>query len=613
MPAEKEEGLFKSLFESAPDFFIHILDTKGKIIKTSPAILKVSGYSEEEMVGRFLADFFTPASRKIFEEQFPELLETGYARQEVEFVCKDGRVITVDCSASALRNEMGEIEGVVAFQRDISAQKEVEGALKESEEILKAISDAAQDAIIMLDDYGNVTYWNKAAERIFGFKAEEIIGKELHMILAPPSYRDKYRKGIEKFRKSGEGPVIGKTLELKALRKDGTEFPMELSVNKVKMRGKWHAIGIVRDISERKRVEERLRESEAKFRTLAETTPAAIFIYQNTKIRYANPACETLTGYTGEELLEMNFWDIAHPDFREFIKERGLARLRGEEVPSHYEIKILTKYGEERWIDVAGALVEFEGQPAVIGTAYDITERKQAEEAIIKYAAELEEANRLKTLFLDIIRHDIKNSIAVAYGYVDLLIGKETDETKKKFLETIQKSLDKALDIMENTWKLSLFEKLESIERKKIDLKIMLEDVIKSFKPEAREEGIIIENEVTESMPIKANEILEEVFSNLISNAIKYASEGKKIIIKSEEKESSWRIKVIDFGPGIEDEYKEAVFERFKRKEKKGVRGSGLGLAIAKRVVELHSGRIWVEDNPKGGAVFVVELPKGNL
>ena len=119
-----------------------------------------------------------------------------------------------------------------------------------------------------------------------------------------------------------------------------------------------------------------------------------------------------------------------------------------------------------------------------------------------------------------------------------------------------------------------------------------------------------IKNNITQNIPVKANKIIEEVFSNLISNAVKYAPEGEKIVIESEEKDGFWRIKVIDFGEGIADENKDGIFDRFKRKAKRGVKGTGLGLAIAKRIIELHKGRIWIEDNPKSGAVFIVEIPK---
>jgi len=131
-------------------------------------------------------------------------------------------------------------------------------ALRESEEKFREMSASAQDGIIMMDNEGNISFWNKAAERIFGYSAQEAMGKELYTLLAPQRYHNNYREGFSKFKTTGQRPVIGETLELEALKKDGTEFPIELSISATKIKGKWHGIGILRDISERKRLEKEL-------------------------------------------------------------------------------------------------------------------------------------------------------------------------------------------------------------------------------------------------------------------------------------------------------------------------------------------------------------------
>jgi PAS domain S-box-containing protein len=141
---------------------------------------------------------------------------------------------------------------------------------------------------------------------------------------------------------------------------------------------------LIKEVSERKRTEEELRVSEAKFRALSENAPAAIFIYQGNKICYANPEMEVISGYSRQELLEMNFWDTVHPDFRDAVREQGLARLRGEPLPTRYEFKIVTKRGQERWVDFTDGIFELDGKPAVIGMSWDITERKRTEEALRK-------------------------------------------------------------------------------------------------------------------------------------------------------------------------------------------------------------------------------------
>lgn len=129
------------------------------------------------------------------------------------------------------------------------------------------------------------------------------------------------------------------------------------------------------DATERERAEAALQESDAKFHALTEAVSAMV-IYQGDRMRYVNSGLEALVGYTREELLAMDLWDLVHPDFRELVKERGLARQRGERVPPGYEVKFLRKNGEERWAEVSASAIEFEGKPAALATAFDITERK---------------------------------------------------------------------------------------------------------------------------------------------------------------------------------------------------------------------------------------------
>ena len=160
-----------------------------------------------------------------------------------------------------LKEERNLINAIAQRLGRIVERVRVEEALRENEERFRSISASAQDGIIMMDNDGNTSYWNEAAERIFRYTKEEVVGKEVVIFLGPERYHEAYKKGFSRFRETGQGPVVGKTLELSAIRKDGTEFPIELSVSAVKIKGKWHSIGIARDITERKRAEEALRAS----------------------------------------------------------------------------------------------------------------------------------------------------------------------------------------------------------------------------------------------------------------------------------------------------------------------------------------------------------------
>ncbi len=185
-----------------------------------------------------------------------------------------------------------------------------------------------------------------------------------------------------------------------------------------------------------------------------------------------------------------------------------------------------------------------------------------------------------------------------------------SDAGNMMYIETIEKNLLKSMDLIECATNFSRIDSIDRIDFSDMDLKEVIDGVIENLRPMAGSAGMEIESIIPGNMPVKANKIIEEVFSNLISNAIKYARDGKRIIVKCEDRDPFWNVMIIDFGKGLKMADKSIVFDRFCRLEKKGIKGSGLGLAIAKKVVELHRGGIGVEDNPQGGAIFIVEIPK---
>jgi PAS domain S-box-containing protein len=208
-------------------------------------------------------------------------------------------------------------------------------------------------------------------------------------VYADPTERARLRRQFEAAGILEEQEVIWK-------KKNGARFTVSLSAQTVKDgRGRVVAYeGMVTDLTAHKRVEGNLHDAEKRFGALMESTHAATFVHQGAKFLYVNPAAEVLSGYSAEELKDMNFWEMVHPDFRKMVRERGFARLRGEKVPTRYEVKIVTKGGEERWMDLSTGTIELDGKLAVIGTAFDITTRKQAE-------VELERSRELFQRFMD--------------------------------------------------------------------------------------------------------------------------------------------------------------------------------------------------------------------
>ena len=223
----------------------------------------------------------------------------------------------------------------------------------------------------------------------------------------------------------------------------------------------------------------------------------------------------------------------------------------------------------------------------------------------------LETSNNLKDLFTDIMRHDLLNPATIIKGFTDVLYTSETDTEKKETLKLINEHTDHLISMIGSAAKLAKLESYEEMEFETKDLGLLLLQVADSFSSEFANKDVTLDFDTKGTYPSRINDVMEDVFSNLISNALKYSQSGSTVKLEILDVNNSWKIMVTDEGDGIPDEYKPYIFERFKRADKKGIKGTGLGLAIVKRIVDLHKGTVGVEDNPQGkGSVFWVMLDK---
>lgn len=258
--AEMEMRKLSTAVEKAADMIV-ITDKRGIIEYVNPAFETVTGYTREEAIGK------TPRILKsglhgeeFYRELWDTILSGNIYRNVFVNRKKNGELYYDECTITPMCDQHNVITHFIATAKVITDRIMAENALRESEERMRTITQMAADAIVMIDATGAVSFWNPAAEKLFEYSTAEALGMDLHKIIVPRRHYDDFRKGFAVFAKTGEGAVVDKTLEMTARRQDGTEFPVEISISGIRTKEEWHAVGIIRDITERKQAEERLRE-----------------------------------------------------------------------------------------------------------------------------------------------------------------------------------------------------------------------------------------------------------------------------------------------------------------------------------------------------------------
>jgi PAS domain S-box-containing protein len=381
-------------------------------------------------------------------------------------------------------------------------------------------------------------------------------------------------------------------IEYIAQRKDGSTFPViTYSVPIIHEHTPVGLRGVLVDISDRKEAEEALRESERKFRIVLENVPDLILVHRNGIILYVNPPANEVMGYTRDELINKQMSDFIVPEYHTLVAQSISMRMDGKTLES-YEIEILTKSGRRRTVSVRGSLIEFAGSPALLNVFTDITERKQAEDA-------LRQVNKQLNLLSSITRHDILNQLMALKGYLEL--SHEVIDNPTTLIEYIKKEEQAANTIEHQITFTKDYQELGAAAPAWQKVNANIEKALTGLPMRA------VRVEVDPNAPeIFADPLFVKVFYNLIDNALRYGGAGMKTIrISSQESDASLTILCEDDGVGISHEDKKRLFTRGFGKN------TGLGLFLSREILGITGITITETGEPGKGARFEIHVPAG--
>ncbi len=609
----ESEQQYRTILNSLMDP-MHVIDKDLRIIFKNPAMTEWLNKLNinSDIVGKTVFEAFPfLVYDKIYNEY-----DKGFKSGELLITIEASKLFDRNVFTKTLKipiKSESEVNHIITTLRDITDQKEAEVKLKASEENYKNIINNLMDIIIILDLKGNFQYISPQIYDISGFKREEIIGKNGFKLMHP----DDIRNAAEVL-KEARDKKKRVYIEYRTIHKDGYYIDVSASGKIVNINGEDRIFAVVRDISDQKRAKQKLKESEEMFRTITEQAFMGILIIQDDKIEYVNNALLHIFEFSNQEIdnwLKDDLLRIIHPEDLQFLRKyRQKLRAGDPNIKPYYSYRVFTKSGKLKWIDQFSKPIIYKGKPAELVIIMDITEKKEAEQELIKL-------DNLKSELLRRTSHELKTPLVSIKGYSDLLLNVQKEKLDDYVLASI-------VEIKQGCERLeSLIQDIlntAELESGTIQLKKKEEDLSFLIKLSIRElQGLINLRNHTINLKIHDKlvtsfepEQIHRVISNLINNAIKYTPPDGIIEIKTEIRDNVIILSVKDSGIGITREEKERLFTQFGKVERYGQGldiisdGSGLGLYISKKVIELHGGKIWVESEGRNkGSTFYFSLP----
>ena len=621
--AVKEEQLkaseekFKDVVNKAAELVCNI-DVEGYINYANPSFIKALKYSEDEILNKRFYEFVSPDYLKHIDFKINKFDKIGTSEIQLKLLAKNNEEIVLNAIFSPvyLKNKLNYFNGIFT---DITDKNETRKDLK----VFRSIFDAFQDGVAV-ECEGKFVMMNKIFPLIFGYSNEsELIGKDVTGLV----HRDDINKLLSYFDLLSHKKDIPGRFEFMGKRKDGINFYAETSFSSFQSDDKKYIVMVTGDITERKRAQQAIRDSEEKYRNLTENIDDFLFTFESTgsslKPVFYTSSVEKITGYTQTEMLgdPKLLLKIIYPDDFNGLKKKLNSLLKSRiQLSGEFELRIINRHGNVVWTRAKVNLVRnSEGKiNKIYGLVSDVSLRKRAESELTMSTDNLVKLNDTKDRFISIISHDLRTPFSSILGFTDLLLSDKDlkENERRQYIEFIQESSKSMLSLVNSLldWTRLQTGRIK-FEPERIEACKIIESSLNAMLGTAFQKNIEITTYVRDDVFIFVDkDLILQVFNNLISNAIKFTpSKGSiRISVTNSPKIRFLEFSVKDTGIGIKPDNMNKLFRvdtKFTSEGTEGEKGTGLGLSLVNEIIEKHGGSIRVESKLGEGSEFKFTLP----
>jgi PAS domain S-box-containing protein len=612
MIAHGEESALAAIVRSSHDAVI-AKTIDGTITAWNDGARLIYGSTAEQMIGRnvetMIPDDWLEEERARHARVAQGAAESGYRCSRLR---ADGQPVEVVMSMSPVRDPTGRIVGIASISRPLSERERADARFA-------SWLEAAPDAIVCVTLDGRIAMVNARVTTLFGYERGELVGSALEL-LVPSEARERHRQHQREYARDLRRRDMGIGLSLSGRRKDGSTFPIEVSLAPDLTARDPMVIAAVRDVSERHAMEAAVRESEMQLRQVAENVNIVVILQQlNPRAYlYVSPGCEKILGVAAPDLTASSDLGIdkVHPADQDRVRREFLAAVDAG-VHAKSEHRIVVGEQEIRWVRTSSRPVpNSRGAPErAVVTIEDITDRVQAAEALREAEATARAANEAKSLFLSRMSHEFRTPLNAVLGFGQLLERQLQGSPHITAVDYILKGGRHLLDLINDVMDIARIESGEmSLSLEPTCLADLVGEALDLMKPLAQDADIVLLRETTsrQEYALADRQRLRQILLNLVSNAVKYNHRGGRVWVAWSEDAAWTSVSVRDSGPGIDPALHGRVFNSFDRlgAEATTIEGTGVGLTVTRSLVELMGGSIMLDSAPGKGSTFTVRLPR---